>query len=306
MIDGEDSTGTPIPKGTGDAARTTPCIRSHRIHQDETVRGGPDADPAGPPPAGATSPAVADLEEFRRALVEIGLVTDEELARFTAATPPAATLQLSPCELEHPLRLTAVAAECGVLRVPENPQQPAGRQIELHVARVAAISRRKQPDPLFVLAGGPGAAAGAFYASVAGAFARILRERDIVLVDQRGTGGSNALDCPESDDLLGHVSDAEVKERTRACLDSLASRADVAFYTTSLAVQDLERVRAALGHCHHAVEYRLALRLINVQRLCFLEERREGNSRAILSRLAKAFQNRCTTVHKLCRFFLGM
>ena len=139
-------------------------------------------------------------------------------------------------------------AECGVLKVPENPEQPGSRQIGLHVARVAAISRRKQPDPLFVLAGGPGAAAGPFYATVAGAFARIHRERDIVLVDQRGTGGSNALECPEWQDIPVHASDAEIEARTRACLASLVPHADVRYYTTSLAVRDLEQVRAALGY----------------------------------------------------------
>src|SRR6516162_8635986 len=177
--------------------------------------------------------------------IALGILLAASAVRGEAAAP---ALVLTPCELEHPLRLSVLAAECGVLQVPENPRQPDGRQIALHVARVPAISRRKQPDPLFVLAGGPGAAAGAFYASVAGAFARILRERDIVLVDQRGTGGSNALECPESEDFLGHASEKEIEERTRACLGSLAARADVAYYTTSLAVQDLEQVRAALGY----------------------------------------------------------
>ncbi|HYB33010.1 MAG TPA: alpha/beta fold hydrolase [Steroidobacteraceae bacterium] len=169
-------------------------------------------------------------------------------ARAPAVAAPAAALTLSPCELEHPLRLTVVAAECGVLSVPENPGEPAGRHIGLRVARVAAISRRKRADPLFVLAGGPGQAAGAFYATVAPAFARILRERDIVLVDQRGTGGSNRLDCPQQEELLEGASDAEIAASTRACLATLAGRAEVAWYTTSIAVQDLERVRAALGY----------------------------------------------------------
>ena len=177
--------------------------------------------------------------------IALGILLAASAVRGEAAAP---ALVLTPCELEHPLRLSVLAAECGVMQVPENPRQPDGRQIALHVARVPAISRRKQPDPLFVLAGGPGAAAGAFYASVAGAFARILRERDIVLVDQRGTGGSNALECPESEELSGRQSDAEIQARTRACLALLAPRADVAFYTTSLAVRDLEQVRAALGY----------------------------------------------------------
>ena len=166
------------------------------------------------------------------------------LARAVLAAP---VLTLAPCELEHPLRLAVFAAECGTLTVPEDPAEPHGRQIGLHVARVGAISRRKQPDPLFVLAGGPGAGAAAFYASVAPAFARILRERDIVLVDQRGTGGSNPLECTQPEDLLGHASTAEIVQATRSCLAALAPRANLAEYTTSLAVQDLEQVRAALG-----------------------------------------------------------
>jgi pimeloyl-ACP methyl ester carboxylesterase len=169
-------------------------------------------------------------------------------AAVRAAPAPAALLALKPCELEHPLHLAAFAAECGTLSVPEDPQRPAGRRIGLAVARVSAISRRKEPDPLFVLAGGPGQGAREFYTTVASAFARILRERDIVLVDQRGTGGSNRLDCAEGEDFAARASEADIAAATRTCLATLAARADVAFYTTSLAVTDLERVRAALGY----------------------------------------------------------
>jgi pimeloyl-ACP methyl ester carboxylesterase len=157
-------------------------------------------------------------------------------------------LQLTPCEIEHPLRLTVMPADCGVLFVPEKRREPQGRQIGLHVARVPAINRRKQADPLFVLAGGPGQAAGDFYATVAGAFARIHRDRDIVLLDQRGTGKSNALNCPQEEERLYEASDAEVAALTQRCLAALSARADVAFYTTSVAVQDLEQVRRALGY----------------------------------------------------------
>src|SRR2546429_12431 len=125
------------------------------------------------------------------------------------AAASARGLTLWACELEHPLRLTVVAAECGVLSVPENPQDPAGRHIPLHVARVPAISRRKQPDALFILAGGPGAAAGAFYATVAGAFARIHRERDIVLIDPRRPRASNPLHCEADPPRLATASDGE-------------------------------------------------------------------------------------------------
>jgi pimeloyl-ACP methyl ester carboxylesterase len=165
-------------------------------------------------------------------------------AGLAAAAPG---LTLSACELEHPLRLTAVPAECGILLVAENPQNLEGRHIGLHVARVPAISRRKQADPLFILAGGPGAAASAFYATVEGAFARIHRDRDIVLIDQRGTGRSNPLDCAADQQPLFRATDTEIAADTRRCLTRLSARADVAYYTSSVAVQDLERVRAALS-----------------------------------------------------------
>jgi pimeloyl-ACP methyl ester carboxylesterase len=172
--------------------------------------------------------------------------------RAAAAAPPAAapTLTLSPCVIEHPLRLSVVPAQCGTLAVAENPHNPQGRQIHLHVARVAAISRRREADALFVLAGGPGQAASGFYASVAGAFGRIQRGRDIVLIDQRGTGDSNALTCKEDGDPLYEATATEVTQLARRCLTDLSTRADPAFYTTSLAVADLERVRAALGYEH--------------------------------------------------------
>ena len=100
----------------------------------------------------------------------------------------AQALEFRPCQIAHPAGIATVAAECTTLSVPESAERPGGRQIELFIARVPAISARKAPDPLFVLAGGPGAAASEFYPGVAPAFARVNRERDIVLVGQRGTG----------------------------------------------------------------------------------------------------------------------
>ena len=177
-------------------------------------------------------------------------------AQVNAAAKPIATTTpispLSPCQLEHPQRLSVVSADCGVLTVPENPAKPAGRQIGLAFARVPAINRSKQPDPVFVIAGGPGMAATTFYAMAAPVFARIRRDRDIVLLDQRGTGGSNPLNC--QDDTLtdagtnAEVSNDAVVADARRCLEQLNTKADVAQYTTSLAVNDLERLRQELGY----------------------------------------------------------
>jgi pimeloyl-ACP methyl ester carboxylesterase len=165
-----------------------------------------------------------------------------------AVSDSAPSLPLSACQLEDPAKVSVVPAECGELTVLENPADPTGRRIRLHVARVPAINRHKQPDPLFVLAGGPGMAATTFYASAAFSFARIHRDREIVLVDQRGTGQSNPLLCAQNDNDMRHVSDAEVIADARGCLATLQKSASPEFYTTSIAVRDLDAVRAALGY----------------------------------------------------------
>jgi len=165
-----------------------------------------------------------------------------------AAADHGPGLTLTACKLEDPSKVSLVLAECGDLRVPENPADPGGRSISLHLARVSAINRNKQPDPLFVLAGGPGMAATTFYASAAFAFERIRRDRDIVLVDQRGTGQSNPLNCTLDDDALYHATDAQIAAEAKRCLTTLEKKAHVEFYTTSVAVRDLDAVRLALGY----------------------------------------------------------
>ena len=164
------------------------------------------------------------------------------------AAPARRPLLLKPCELRSAGGLSLVKAECGHLSVPEDPARPAARQISLSVAVVPAISTVRRPDPLFVLAGGPGEAATAFYASVAPAFALIHRDRDIVLVNQRGTAGSNALECGPGTGGAGPPTPAQIAAETELCLKRLRKHARVRFYTTDLAVQDLDRVRAALGY----------------------------------------------------------
>jgi len=167
---------------------------------------------------------------------------------FCKALPAsAATLPLHECRLEHPLRLSSVAARCGTLAVPEDPDAPAGRKIDLFVAVVPALNRQASAEPLFLLAGGPGQAAADLYASYAGAFARANRTHDIVLVDQRGTGRSEPLVCSYPDDWRDtDESMPELRRATSACLAKYGDR--VRFYTTSVAVRDLDRVRIALGY----------------------------------------------------------
>jgi pimeloyl-ACP methyl ester carboxylesterase len=163
------------------------------------------------------------------------------VATADLATP---SLELAPCRIEDPGGARSAAARCGHLSVAENPDAPDGRRIELYVAVVPALHVHAQADALTVIAGGPGAAATAFYVDYAAAFERVHRERDILLVDQRGTGASHPLQCPDS--TSEDANPDAVRAAAQRCVEALD--ADPRYYTTSIAVRDLDAVRAALGY----------------------------------------------------------
>jgi len=167
-------------------------------------------------------------------------------------SPPALQakplLPLEPCRIADLDGLVSTEARCGTLSVPEDPDDPDGPRIRLAVAVVPAIATQAKPDPLLLIAGGPGQGSIHAFAPLLGAFAGIRRERDLVMVDQRGTGDSNRLDCDMPDDALegGEIPPEELRRLAEACLAKLPGRAQ--FYTTSIAVRDLDAVRAALGY----------------------------------------------------------
>ncbi len=170
------------------------------------------------------------------------------VALGAAPSPPADAqpLALERCRLETQ-GVPAAFARCGTLTVPENPAAPSGPTIEIFVARIGALSATPKPDPLLLIAGGPGQSTVDFYLQLRGAFEQARRDRDIVLVDQRGTGRSaGGFTCTTPDDLAldtaGPDALARVIDDCQAALQH-----DPRFYTTSVAVQDLDRVRAALG-----------------------------------------------------------
>jgi pimeloyl-ACP methyl ester carboxylesterase len=149
---------------------------------------------------------------------------------------------------EHPVQAQA-AALCGTLQVPEDRSSPGGRQIGLRVAVVPAVATGHEPDPLFVVAGGPGEAGTQFFAWLPAVFEEVHATRDIVLIDQRGTGDSNALSLPEMPATTG-LPESKADALLSAWADNaLASlNADPRWYTTTVAADDLDDVRAALGY----------------------------------------------------------
>jgi len=114
----------------------------------------------------------------------------------TAASAQGAVLSkpFSQCRLSDPMKLRSIEAECAEITVPESDTAGSGR-ITLSVARIPAINRSKQIDPIILLAGGPGQGAQLAFTATSPTFARAGRDRDILLIDQRGTGRSNLLSC---------------------------------------------------------------------------------------------------------------
>ncbi len=168
---------------------------------------------------------------------------------FLAAVANGQPVAFSKCDLTASHGRLEVDARCATLAVPLDRGDPGGETIDLFVAVVEALTEQPAPDPLVVIAGGPGEAATRFFATAETAFARILRSRDVVLVDQRGTGQSAPLNCGNAADellLSGAADPTTLVDAGVACLGSLDH--DPRFFTTSTAVADLEEVRDALGY----------------------------------------------------------
>jgi pimeloyl-ACP methyl ester carboxylesterase len=150
------------------------------------------------------------------------------------ALPPS--VKLERCGVQ------GLVAACGTVRVPENRDVPNGRTIGLHVVVVPA-RHKAEPDAFTYLAGGPGAAATEQAYSIVSTFAAVNENHVILLVDQRGTGMSNPLDCPRPARPLATA--ARERAWAHGCLAGL--RADPRQYGTRTAMDDLDAVRAALG-----------------------------------------------------------
>jgi len=156
---------------------------------------------------------------------------------------------LRPCTLPGVTR----EANCFDLEVPENPDAPAGRKLRIHTAIVPATGIRPFTDAIFVFAGGPGQSATEIAGGVMPLFAGLEARRDVVFIDQRGTGRSAPLGCPE--DVRGKrpLATSLDEDRNNAllveCRDGfIDAGVDLAQYATWVAMRDVEAVRRALGY----------------------------------------------------------
>jgi pimeloyl-ACP methyl ester carboxylesterase len=161
------------------------------------------------------------------------------LAAWVSA-PAAGELRSASCHIpgfETPVR-------CIDIDVPLDYAAPDARSIAILAAVVPATTARPSPDPLFVFAGGPGQAGTDFGPWLTTAFGPVRRTRDVVLIDFRGTGRSGALAC-KMPDLLEREYAAAGQQSVRDCVREHGPGLE--FYTHREVVEDIERVRLALG-----------------------------------------------------------
>lgn len=186
----------------------------------------------------------------------------------------ATTLLLAGCQTTMPPRFLARSCapavdaprvECGVVDVAEDRSRPHGRHIGLNVVVLRALGAPSGPAAQFFIDGGPGLAATEASSFFAGEGVAYRTQRDVVLVDMRGTGGSNALRCQELEQSPREP--MYPVDRVKACAASLQAHADLRQYSTAAAAEDIEAVRQALGYRQidlNAVSYgtTLAMRYI--------------------------------------------
>ncbi len=178
---------------------------------------------------------------------------------LTGASCTTAALQATHERAQPTIRLAACRFPkyghdvlCGNHQVFENRAAQSGRRISLNIVVLPALSSAPAPDPVFFLYGGPGAGA-AVSASRAGDsyWQELRRDRDLVFVDQRGTGKSHSLRCAFIGDrtrVQSYFDDIFSVDQIRACRNELEKRADLKLYTTPIAMGDLDEVRRAMGY----------------------------------------------------------
>jgi pimeloyl-ACP methyl ester carboxylesterase len=178
-------------------------------------------------------------------------------ALLTLSAALACAPAIHAAEPQHGIALTSCRfadlkrdARCGTYSVPENPDKPGARRLSISVVVIPAANAPALADPIVVLQGGPGEDAIGSAAFYAARFAPLLDNRDLLLVDQRGTGKSGALPCTlySPGDPAASLRDVFPVAAVKRCAQRLGARADLTQYTYDRFANDLEQVRRGLGY----------------------------------------------------------
>ncbi len=162
----------------------------------------------------------------------------------------AAASTSTPSELKECQLPAGDWAQCLHVEVPENRRNPEARKLTLQVVVMKALAPKKDAEPIYLLAGGPGQSASEGFMPLPETFRRLRRTHDLVLIDQRGTGQSHPLRCVDPKDSRWQLTfDENLSLRNvEACVQRMRLNTDLTAFTTDAAAEDMEAVRLALGH----------------------------------------------------------
>jgi len=187
-----------------------------------------------------------DLKAVGAVVATLAVIGSLWVAPGFAAQPPRRP-ELSPCRKPG----IPTEARCGTYEVFENRAARKGRKIRLGIVVLPATGPDRLPDPFVYFAGGPGDASIPEGLAMARDLPSLRRNRDVLLVDLRGTGESGGLFCTElhgKEGIQGFLDDFLPSDKISACRDRLKKKVDLSWYTTDAAVDDVEEVRTALGY----------------------------------------------------------
>ena len=186
----------------------------------------------------------------------LAILTGTALAnRACGQTPPLPAFIDTDCNLPHTAPDIRQRLRCGVVAVPRDYAHPDAGQYKLAVVVIRSERQPASPEPVVYMSGGPGGPL-TVYATYQAAHP-LAAGRDIILVDQRGTGRSEPKLCPSlaggfADALVEAAIEPAAEERRRtlfaACREEATARGiDLTNFGTPVTVEDFDRVRQALG-----------------------------------------------------------
>ena len=164
----------------------------------------------------------------------------------STASVTANTLEFQPCSLSGSNGNGTLQAECASWRQPVDRTAPDAQSLELFVAKLKSTALEPAKDAFTLINGGPGGSSVDFLVDFAAIAQSFTRERDVIIIDQRGTGRSAPLTCDAVMDRAEEYTEEDTLEATQDCLAALAH--DPKHFTTSVGVEDLDGLRQALGY----------------------------------------------------------
>ena len=168
------------------------------------------------------------------------------LGTWSTLSQPTWAIEFTPCHLSGSGGSGNLAALCGEWVQPLDPEKPNGETITLSVTKLPSTALEPAADAFTLINGGPGGSSIDMLVDMAGIASSFTRERDVIVIDQRGTGRSAPMRCDALTDTTNEVDFEDIVPLTEMCLQNLPWQPE--FFSTTVAVQDLENLRQALGY----------------------------------------------------------